>query len=115
MHFPGAKQIVLVTDNLSTHTIASLYAAFPSEEACRPAKRFEWHCAPKHGSWLDMTESELAVLTNQFPNRRISDKPTLAEEVAAWEAHRNEYHAKADWQFTANDVRVKLKTLYPQF
>ena len=115
VHFPDAKQIVLVQDNLSTHTAASLYVAFPPEEARRLAKRFEWHYTPKHGSWLDMAESELAVLTNQCLDRRIPDKPTLAKEIAAWEAHRNKHHAKADWQFTTNDARVKLKRLYPQF
>jgi hypothetical protein len=75
VHFPDAKQIVLVQDNLNTHTPASLYAAFPAEEARRLAKRFEWHYTPKHGSWLDMAESELAVLTNQCLDRRITDKP----------------------------------------
>ncbi|HEY5378739.1 MAG TPA: IS630 family transposase [Pseudolabrys sp.] len=115
VHFPDAKQIVLVQDNLSTHTAASLYAAFPAQEARRLAKRFEWHYTPKHGSWLDMAESELAVLTNQCLDRRIPDKPTLEREVAAWEAHRNKHHAKADWQFTTADARVKLKRLYPQF
>src|SRR5271156_5773869 len=115
VHFPDAKQIVLVQDNLNTHTAASLYVAFPAEEARRLAKRFEWHYTPKHGSWLDMAESELAVLTNQCLDRRIPGKPTLEREVAAWEAHRNKHHAKADWQFTTNDARVKLKRLYPQF
>jgi hypothetical protein len=115
LHFPDAKQIVLVQDNLNTHTAASLYSAFPAEEARRLAKRFEWHYTPKHGSWLDMAESELAVLTNQCLDRRIPDKPTLEREVAAWEAHRNKHHAKADWQFTTADARVKLKRLYPQF
>ena len=85
VYFPDAKQIVLVQDNLNTHTAASLYAAFPAEEARRLAKRFEWHYTPKHGSWLDMAESELAVLTNQCLNRRISDKSTLEREVAAWD------------------------------
>ena len=115
VHFPAAKQIVLVQDNLSTHTMASLYAAFPAEQARRLAKRFELHYTPKHGSWLDMAESELAVLTNQCLDRRIPDKPTLEREVAAWQAHRNKHHAKADWQFTNTDARVKLKRLYPQF
>jgi hypothetical protein len=113
--FPDAKQIVLVQDNLNTHTAASLCAAFPAEEARRLAKRFEWHYTPKHGSWLDMAESELAVLTNQCLNRRIPDKSTLEREVATWEAHRNKHHAKADWQFTTADARVKLKRLTPNF
>jgi hypothetical protein len=112
VHFPGAKQIVLVQDNLSTHKAASLYAAFPAEEARRLAKRFEWRYTPKHGSWLDLAESELAVLINQCLDRRIPDKPTLEREFAASEAHRNQHHAKADWQFTTADARLKLKRLY---
>src|SRR5271165_2125310 len=110
-HFPSAKQIQLVQDNLSTHTAASLYAAFPAPEARRLAMRFEWHYTPKHGSWLDMAESELAVLTTQCLSRRIPDKQTLEREVAAWQDHRNKHHAKADWQFTTDDARVKLKRL----
>ena len=82
-HFPKAGKIVLVQDNLSTHTPASLYAAFPATEARRPALRFEWHYTPKHGSWLDMAESELSVLSRQCLSRRIADKDTLIKEVAA--------------------------------
>ena len=115
VRFPAAAKIALVQDNLSTHTPASLYAAFPALEARRRANRFEWHYTPKHGSWLDMAESELAVLTKQCLNRRIPDKQTLEKEVAAWERHRNQHHAKADWQFTTENARVKLKRLYPQF
>jgi len=114
-HFPGAAKIVLVQDNLSTHKPASLYEAFPAAEARRLSERFEWHYTPKHGSWLDMAESELGVLATQCLDRRIPDKPKLMEEVAAWEEHRNKHHAKADWQFTTDDARVKLKKLYPQF
>jgi hypothetical protein len=114
-HFPEAAKIVLVQDNLSTHTPASLYAAFPAAEARRLVERFEWHYTPKHGSWLDMAESELAVLTTQCLDRRIADKPTLTKEVAAWQDDRNKRCVKADWQFTTDDARVKLKTLYPQF
>jgi len=112
-HFPDAKKIVLVQDNLNTHKPASLYEAFPPDEARGLVERFEWHYTPKHGSWLDMAESELAVLSSQCLDRRIPDKPALTEEVAAWEAERNEKHAKADWQFTTSDARVKLKRLYP--
>ncbi|MGB9105526.1 MAG: IS630 family transposase [Terriglobales bacterium] len=114
-HFPGAAKIVLVQDNLSTHTPASLYAAFPAAEARRLSERFEWHYTPKHGSWLDMAESELGVLAIQCLNRRIPDKSTLIEEVAAWLNNRNKHHVKADWRFTTDDARVKLKRLYPQF
>jgi hypothetical protein len=111
--FPSAKQIRLVQDNLNTHKPASLYEAFPAPEARRLVERFEWHYTPKHGSWLDMAESELAVLSSQCLDRRIADKPTLAEEVAAWEDDRNKHHAKADWQFTTADARIKPKRLYP--
>ena len=112
-HFPGAQKIVLVQDNLNTHKPASLYEAFPAGEARRLVERFEWHYTPKHGSWLDMAESELSVLSGQCLDRRIPDKHDLIEEVAAWEASRNKNHAKADWQFTTASARVKLKRLYP--
>ena len=112
-HFPGAAKIVLVQDNLNTHKPASLYEAFPAIEARRLVERFEWHYTPKHGSWLDMAESELSVLTGQCLDRRIPDKRTLVEEVSAWETERNKNHAKADWQFTTADARIKLKRLYP--
>jgi hypothetical protein len=112
-HFPGAAKIVLVQDNLNTHKPASLYEAFQAAEARRLVERFERHYTPKHGSWLDMAESELSVLTTQCLDRRIADKQTLIEEVAAWERSRNQKHPKADWQFTAADARVKLKRLYP--
>ena len=112
-HFPEAKKIVLVQDNLNTHKPASLYEAFPAAEARRLVERFEWHYTPKHGSWLDMAESELSVLSGQCLDRRIADKQTLIEEVGAWQDSRNKNHAKADWQFTTADARVKLKRLYP--
>jgi uncharacterized small protein (DUF1192 family) len=112
-HFPGAAKIVLVQDNLNTHKPASLYEAFPPAEARRLVERFEWHYTPKHGSWLDMAESELGVLSSQCLDRRIPDQQVLKEEVEAWEADRNRKHAKADWQFTTADARVKLKRLYP--
>ena len=115
VHFPGASRIVLVQDNLSTHKPASLYEAFPPDEARRLVERFEWHYTPKHGSWLDMAESELGVLATQCLDRRIPNKQTLAREVAAWQDNRNKHHAKADWQFTTADARVKLKRLYPRF
>ena len=112
-HFSTATKIVLVQDNLNTHKPASLYEAFPAAEARRLVERFEWHYTPKHGSWLNMAESELSVLSGQCLDRRIADKPSLAEEVAAWEHSRNKKHVKTDWQSTAADARVKLKRLYP--
>jgi hypothetical protein len=115
IHFPKAEKIVLVQDNLNTHTKASLYEAFPAAEARRLAERFEFHYTPKHGSWLDMAESELGVLASQCLDRRIPDKQKLNEEIAAWQSDRNKHHAKANWQFTTDDARVKLKRLYPQF
>jgi DDE superfamily endonuclease len=113
MHFSKAEKIVLVQDNLSTHKPASLYQAFPAPEARRLVERFEWHYTPKHGSWLNMAESELGALSSQCLDRRIPDKETLIEEVAAWEDSRNKNHTKAEWQFTTADARVKLKRLYP--
>jgi hypothetical protein len=108
-HFPKAKKNVLAQDNLNTHKPASLYEAFPLTEARRLVERFEWHYSPKHSSWLNMAESELAVLANQCLDRRIPDQETLIKEIAAWENDRNKQHAKADWQFTTADVRIKLK------
>ena len=113
VHFPTATRIVLVQDNLNTHKPASLYEAYPAPEARRLVERFEWHYTPKHGSWLDMAETELSVLSTQCLDQRIPNKQTLIAEVAAWEHARNKKHAKADWQFTADDARVKLKRLYP--
>jgi hypothetical protein len=114
-HFPDADKIVLVQDNLSTHTTAALYEAFPAAEARRLVERFEWHYTPKHGSWLDLAESELAVLSTQCLDRRIPSKPELIAEVAAWEQRRNKHHAKANWQLTTADARIRLARLYPQF
>jgi hypothetical protein len=112
-HFPAARKITLVQDNLSTHKPASLYEAFPAADARRLVERFEWHYTPKHGSWLDMAEAELSVLSGQCLDRRIPDKQTLIEEVSAWENGRNKNNTKADWRFTTADARVKLKRLYP--
>ena len=113
--FPDTAKIVLVQDNLNIHKPASLYEAFPAPEARRLVERFEWHYTPKHGSWLDLAESELGVLASQCLDRRIADKQILAHEVTAWQDHRNKHYAKADWQFTTANARVKLKRLYPQF
>ena len=112
-HFPGSAKIVLVQDNLNTHKPASLYEAFPPAEARRLVERFEWHYTPKHGSWLDMAESELGILSSQCLDRRIPDQQVLKDEVEAWVADRNGKHAKANWQFTTADARVKLRRLYP--
>lgn len=113
VHFAAAEKIVLVQDNLNTHVPASLYEAFPPQEARRLVERFEWHYTPKHGSWLNMAESELAVLSAQCLDRRIPDQTTLEGEVTAWLQRRNTNHAKADWRFTSADARIKLKSLYP--
>ena len=113
LHFARAKTIVLVQDNLSTHSKASLYQAFPAAEARRLVERFEWHYTPKHGSWLNLAESELGILTKQCLDRRIPDKQTLSDEIAAWQHHRNACHTKADWQFSTENARIKLKHLYP--
>ena len=112
-HFPGASKIVLVQDNLNTHKPASLYEAFPAAEARRLVERFEWHYTPKHGSWLDMAELELSVLSRQCLDQRIPDKQSLIEEVAAWQQNRNKNNAKAGWHFSTADARTKLKPLYP--
>ena len=113
--FPDVREIVLVQDNLNTHKPASLYEAFPAAEARRLSERFEWHYTPKHGSWLNMAESELSVVSSQCLSRRIADKDALTSEIAAWQAERNKKHTKADWQFTTDDARIKLKRLYPAF
>ena len=113
LHFPNAKKIVLVQDNLNTHKPASLYEAFPPQEARRLVERFEWHYTPKHGSWLDMAESELSIVSSQCLDRRIPDRQTLENEVAAWLSNRNKNNSKTDWRFTTDDARIKLKHLYP--
>ncbi|MFZ3179931.1 MAG: IS630 family transposase [Methylocystis silviterrae] len=113
--FPQAEKIVLVQDNLNTHKPASLYQAFEAKEARRLTERFEWHYTPKHGSWIDLAESELSVLSSQCLDRRIGEIESLRDEVAAWVEDRNKNQAKADWQFTTDDARVKLKALYPIF
>jgi DDE superfamily endonuclease len=113
IHFPNADKIVLVQDNLNTHVPSSLYEAFEPAEARRIIERFEWHYTPKHGSWLNLAESELAVLSGQCLNRRIPDAAMLAGEVTAWHKRRNTHNARANWHFTSADARVKLKSLYP--
>ena len=113
IHFPKAEKILLVQDNLNTHAPASLYEAFEPAEARRIIERFEWHYTPKHGSWLNLAESELAVLSGQCLARRIADKALLKTEVDAWRSRRNIHNVKANWHFTTADARVKLKNLYP--
>jgi len=113
IHFPKAEKIVLVQDNLNTHAPASLYEAFEPAEARRIVERFEWRYTPKHGSWLNLAESELAVLSGQCLARRIPDAAVLGTEVNAWHERRNSHNAKAIWHFTSDDARVKLKSLYP--
>jgi transposase len=111
--YPDAARVVLVTDNLNTHRVGSLYEAFAPTEARRLAERIEWHYTPKHGSWLNVAEIELSALARQCLDRRIPDAETLKREVAAWERRRNAAAVKADWQFTTADARVRLKKLYP--
>jgi hypothetical protein len=113
LHFAKASKIVLVQDNLNTHAPSSLYEAFPPTEARRLIERFEWHYSPKHGSWLNLAESELAVLSSQCLDRRIANLAALAREVAAWLSRRNASHAKASWRFTTENARIRLKSLYP--
>ena len=112
VHYPD-KKIVLVMDNLNTHKRGSLYAAFEPEKARRIAERLEIHYTPKHGSWLDMAEIEIGVLSRQCLNRRIPDQQTLTYEIDAWEETRNQKNIGVDWRFTTEDARVKLKSLYP--
>ena len=111
--YPGAERIVLVCDNLNTHTPAALYEVFEPAEARRLAERFEWHHTPKHGSWLNVAEIELSALARQCLDRRIPGLGALRRAVAAWERQRNAAVVKVDWQFTTADARVKLKKLYP--
>jgi len=111
--YPRAERIVLVMDNLNTHKLSSLYEAFAPAEARRLIERLEVHYTPKHGSWLNMAETELSVLSTQCLDRRIGEKDDLRVEVAAWEQRRNTAKCRVDWQFTTADARVKLKRLYP--
>lgn len=114
VHYPDAPKIRLVMDNLNTHSIASLYQAFEPETALRLAKRLEIHYTPKHGSWLNVAEIELSVMTRQCLGRRIPSIEELRSELTVWEHDRNRLQKGVDWQFTTEDARVKLKRLYPQ-
>jgi hypothetical protein len=111
--YPDAEKIVLVTDNLNTHTMWSLYEAFPPDEARRVLDKIEWHYTPEHGSWLNMAEIELSVLQQQCLCRRIGDVTTLQREVDAWSEERNSQRCAIKWQFTTKDARIKLRSLYP--
>lgn len=112
-HYPEKKKIVLVMDNLNTHKVSSLYAAFKPEEARRIAERLEIHYTPKHGSWLDMAEIEIGVMARQCLDRRIPDQNTLKREIKAWQDERNKKEIRVNWRFTTKDARVRLKSLYP--
>jgi len=111
--FPAADKVVVVLDNLNTHTPAALYEAFVPAEAKRILNRLEFHYTPKHGSWLDMAEIEIGVLCEQCLAERIPDEETLCREITAWEKSRNEQRATVNWHFTSIDARNKLKRLYP--
>ena len=111
--YPDAKKIILVMDNLNTHKPASLYKAFPPEVARRILRRLEIHYTPKHGSWLDIAEIELNVMTRQCLNRRIDNIVDLRSELGAWENERNKQQATVNWQFKTADARIKLSSLYP--
>jgi transposase len=112
--YPQAEKIVVVMDNLNTHTPAAFYQVFEPEEARRLVERFEFHYTPKHGSWLNMAEIELSALVRQCLGRRIPDKETMIREVKAWQDQRNAEVVKVHWQFTTADARIKLKSLYPK-
>ena len=113
--YPDAEKIVIVMDNLNTHSPISFYETFPPEEARRLVERFEFHYTPKHGSWLNMAEIEFSVLVRQCLNRRIPNIENLNCHVQAWSKYRNEKSTKINWRFTTQNARIKLKRLYPQF
>lgn len=114
-YYPHAERIVLVMDNLNTHSLASLYEAYEPAMARRLAERLEIHYTPKHASWLDMAEIEIGVMSRQCLNRRIATKIEMSRELNAWMCQRNQAAIKVDWQFTTSDARIKLKSLYPKF
>ena len=113
VHYAAAQKVVLVSDNLNTHTGGALYQAFSAREAKRLCDRLEFHPTPKHGSWMNMAETELSVLAGQCLDRRMDSKEWVASEVAAWEQTRNCEEAKVRWRFTIDDARIKLERLYP--
>ena len=111
--YPNAERIVLVHDNLNTHKLSSLYDAFHPKVAKRIADRLEIHYTPKHGSWLNMAEIELSIISRQCLNQRIGNKEKLTSEISSWEKEKNQTNSKIDWQFTTEDARIKLRKLYP--
>ena len=113
VHFPDAEKITLVCDNLNTHKPASLYQAFQPRQARRIVKKLEFHYTPKHGSWLNMAEIELSVLSRGCLSRRIPDQETLKQEIRSWQTRRNEQRTSMNWRFRTDDARIKLKRLYP--
>jgi hypothetical protein len=113
--YPQVEKIVLVMDNLNTHGIGSLYEAFPPVEAARIARKLEIHYTPKHGSWLNMAESELSILARQCLDARIPDLEHLRREVTAWQNERNQNRSRTNWRFTTEDARIRLARLYPSF
>ena len=114
-YYPDIPKVRLVMDNLNTHSISSLYEAFPPEVARSLARRLEIHNTPKHGSWLNVAEIELSALSRQCLDRRIPTMVSLNRELAAWETSRNNNQKSVDWQFTTDTARIKLRRLYPQF
>jgi hypothetical protein len=113
VHYPKAKRIRLVMDNLNTHTISSLYETFPPDVALQMVKRLEIHYTPKHGSWLNIAEIELSAMTRQCLDRRIPTMERLQTEISAWEFQRNASTKTVDWHFSTANARDKLKWLYP--
>ena len=113
--YPNARKIILVCDNLNTHTIGAFYAAFPPAEASQLLKRLEIRHTPKHGSWLNIAEIELSALSRQCLDRRLDNLNLLMQETKKWETSRNNNQKPVDWQFTSENARIKLKRLYPQF
>ena len=115
VHYPEAEKIVLVLDQLNTHSPASLYAAFPPAEAKRLTDKLEIHHTPKHGSWLNMAELELSALQRQCLRQRLGNREAMEQEIGAWARRRNAQTKRIDWQFTTDDARTKLRRLYPAY
>ena len=115
IHFKDAEKIIVVLDNLNTHNGSSFYEAFAPDEAKRLCERFEFHYTPKHGSWLNMAETELSILSRQCLDCRMPDQKTLRKQTTAWEKNRNEHYSTIHWKFTTKDARIKLERLYPSF